>query len=240
MDTPLLAKMVKELILAHDAVTLPGIGTFVAELIGAAFADKGYAINPPYRRLSFTQREGSDSLLVDMYAEENDIPAATAEQVMVDFLKELREELVSKKAIVLPELGRLRATRENHFFFIADEDLDIYPDGFGLETLSLKTHEQTPEELSAAVAGLAASLAPEVKPEPEKEVAVEKEGPQQKPVEVVAAKRPRRHRVLRIFLILIGLAGLALLAFLLTARFAPDWLDTLLYSEEELELLRSL
>lgn len=56
MDTPLLAKMVRELILENDAVTLPGIGTFVAELVGASFSDKGYTINPPYRRLSFTQR----------------------------------------------------------------------------------------------------------------------------------------------------------------------------------------
>ena len=52
MDIDLLAKMVGELILEHDEVALPGVGTFVAELVGASFSDKGFTINPPYRKLS--------------------------------------------------------------------------------------------------------------------------------------------------------------------------------------------
>jgi len=63
-----------------------------------------------------------------------------------------------RKTIVFPGLGRLRATRENHFFFVADEDLDIYPAGFGLESLSLKTHEETKEEVAEAVSNLADML----------------------------------------------------------------------------------
>ena len=51
MDIDLLAKMVKEAILDHDTVTLPGVGCFVAELVPSTFSDKGYTINPPYRRL---------------------------------------------------------------------------------------------------------------------------------------------------------------------------------------------
>ena len=77
---------------------------------------------------------------------------------MLDFLKEMRELLLEKKTITFPGLGRLRSTRENNFFFIPDEDLDIYPAGFGLEPISLKTHEETPEEVSAAVAGLASMI----------------------------------------------------------------------------------
>ena len=39
-------------------------------------------------------------------------------------------------------------------FFVADEELDIYPEGFGLEPVSLKTHQETPEEVNQAVADL--------------------------------------------------------------------------------------
>jgi type IV secretory pathway VirB10-like protein len=60
--------------------------------------------------------------------------------------------------VVIPGLGRLRATTENNIFFIADTDLDIYPAGFGLEPISLKTHQETPEEVSAAVVGLRSLL----------------------------------------------------------------------------------
>ena len=277
MDTPLLAKMVRELILENDAVTLPGIGTFVAELVGASFSDKGYTINPPYRRLSFTQREGADTLLADIYASSNDVPYESALQILTEFLGTLKTELMTKKSVQFPGLGRLRATRENNFFFIADEDLDIYPDGFGLEPISLKTHEETPEQVSAAVAGLASILDGKAE-EAEEAVAepVEGQEAEEKPAAAVtrediqamvaeqvkqmmageqiprtspavtekAAKQRKTmsrgwKRTLRILLILVALAALFFGAFFLAAHFAPDWLDTILYSAEELEILRA-
>ncbi len=158
MDIDLLAKMVKEVMMDHDAVTLPGVGAFMADLVPASFADKGYTIHPPYRRLSFMPRQGNDTLLVDLYATSNGISRDDATQILVAFLSEMKEQLMVRKTIVFPGLGRLRATRENHFFFVADEDLDIYPAGFGLEPISLKTHVETPEEVAATVSSLAAEL----------------------------------------------------------------------------------
>ena len=156
MDIDLLAKMVKEAILDHDTVTLPGVGCFVAELVPSTFSDKGYTINPPYRRLYFSPKQGGDTYLVDLYARDNEgVDADMATRILTEFLAEMKEVLKVKKTVVFPGLGRLRATRENHFFFVADEDLDIYPEGLGLAPLSLKTHVETPEEVATAVAGLA-------------------------------------------------------------------------------------
>jgi len=61
MDVALLAGMIAELIADHDQVGLPGMGTFVAEVVPATFSDKGYTINPPYRRLSFHPSRTEDS-----------------------------------------------------------------------------------------------------------------------------------------------------------------------------------
>ena len=171
MDIDLLAKMVKEVIMDHDSVTLPGVGCFVTEVVPASFTDKGYTIHPPYRRLFFSPKQGEDTLLVSLYARSNNISEEDATRILVEFLSEMKEVLKVRKTIVFPGLGRLRATRENHFFFVADEDLDIYPAGFGLESLSLKTHEETKEEVAEAVSNLADMLeapAPEpvIEPEP--------------------------------------------------------------------------
>ena len=166
MDIDLLAKMVKEVVMDHDSLTLPGVGSFVAEMVPASFADRGYTLMPPYRRLYFSPRQGDDMLLVDLYAKANGVSQADANRILTDFLAEMKEVLMVKKTIVFPGLGRLRATRENHFFFVADEDLDIYPAGFGLQPISLKTHEETQEEVAAAVANLAEILEPEPTPEP--------------------------------------------------------------------------
>lgn len=161
MDIDLLSRMVKELLLDKDEVRLPGVGTFVAEIVPSSFSDKGFTINPPYRKISFRQNlDGDDDSLVREYADAAGIPESDARRVLSAFLEEMKEVLKEKKTIIFPALGRLRATKENNFFFVADENLDIYPDGFGLEPISLKSHEESPAEVSATVAGLADMIIP--------------------------------------------------------------------------------
>jgi len=158
MDIDLLSKMVKELILDDDKVVLPGLGCFVAEIVPAYFSDKGYTINPPYRKLYFRARPDEGDSLIDFYAKSNDVSYEVAEKIIKDFVSELKSVLLSKKVVVFPGLGRLRATKENNVFFIADEDLDIYPEGFGLKPVSLKTHKESDAEVRAAVADLKTML----------------------------------------------------------------------------------
>ena len=305
MDIDLLAKMVKEAILDHDAVTLPGVGCFVAELMPSTFSDKGYTINPPYRRLYFSPRQGTDTLLRDMYVDANradGVDAPMAERILTEFLAEMKEILKVRKMVLFPGLGRLRATRENHFFFVADEELDIWPEGLGLAPISLKTHVETPEEVASAVAGLAELIIepsqepahepvaepahePVAEPAPAPEPALEPEpipepAPEPEPVPVVEpepvpepavepATEPKlelepepepapeatpevRHEPVvtrareresfptfwKVFLIVLGALVVLLAIYALVGRLAPGWVDKLLYSPEELEILR--
>ena len=169
MDIDLLSKMVKELILDNDRVVLPGLGSFVAEIVPSTFSDRGYTINPPYRRLFFRSRPDEGDMLAKFYAESNNVQPEIAERIINDFIAELKNVLHARKTVVFPGLGRLRATKENNIFFVADEDLDIYPAGFGLEPISLKTHVETPQEVAAVVEGLK-----EIIDEPVEEIAEEK------------------------------------------------------------------
>ena len=285
MDIDLLAKMVKEAILDHDAVTLPGVGCFVAELMPSTFSDKGYTINPPYRRMYFSPKQGNDTYLADLYARDNaEVDTTMATRILTEFLAEMKDVLKVKKTVVFPGLGRLRATRENHFFFVADEDLDIYPEGLGLAPLSLKTHVETPEEVATAVAGLAELISepepvsepetvpelepilePVVAPEPEPapvtpeptpvtpepapvapepaeetpaQVGNDEKVAEEIPVQVRKARSDKTRKWLRILLIVLGVVVVLLLLFALLSRIAPGLLDPLLYSKEELQILR--
>lgn len=244
--------MVKNLILDNDEVTLPGVGSFVSEMVPSTFSDKGYTINPPYRRLSFRQRSGHDNALVEMYAEANRTDLDSARRIMEGFLSELLETLKTRKTVALPGLGRLRATRENTFFFIPDEDLDIYQYGFGLSPVSLKTHEETPEEVSEAVATLKdivdsvpAPVEDEVKPEEparveepvQAEIPAAVEQSQAAPVlEPKRGKRPLRIALISILAVLLA-ACIFLGGFILLAHVAPDFIDSLLYTQDELNII---
>ena len=175
MDIDLLSRMVKEAIIDRDRVALPGLGTFVAEMMPATFSDKGYTINPPYRRLYFRPRPDEDDSLVKIYSDSNNISPDLAEKILADFLSELGQVLREKKVVVFPGLGRLRATKENTFFFVPDEDLEIYSEGFGLEPVSLKSHNETREQLSAAVESLKSIIQSDESEVPQSEAPEQKE-----------------------------------------------------------------
>ncbi len=277
MDIDLFSDIVKELVLDNDEVTIPGLGTFVSEVVPSVFSDKGYTINPPYRKLSFRQRAGDDSKIVSFYSKANNIDPDAARKVLADFIAGLRQLLQTRKMVVFPGLGRLRATKENTFFFIPDEDLDIYSYGFGLEPVSLKTHQETPEEVSAAVADLRAIVddecpapqqEPVSSPEPvpaqsaepsaepfsvpgqeqetqEQETQVQ-ETPEQpdapvqapEPSSMAGVKKISAAKTILIVLaVLIAAAALLFGIFIILCHTAPDFVDTLLYSPEELRII---
>ena len=303
MDIDLLSRMVHELIVDHDQVGLPGVGTFVAEMVPASFSDKGYTINPPYRRLSFYPSRLEDTLLIDFYAASNQLDQDTARTYITQYLAELKTVLEERKSIILPGLGRLRATKENALFFVADEGLDIFPAGVGLRPVSLKSHileeepvvidvpppvsgrevepipqptieaEEPEEEPAGQVEAtplyeepeaeeplaeepeteMEIELEPEAEaepePEPEIEPEIEPEMEEEIPDQVreeegevrddeeVEPVRKKAKWWLVLLLVLLTLAVIALAAFIILAQVAPDFIDSLLYTPEELQII---
>ena len=245
MDIDLLSKMVKELILDCDRVVLPGLGCFVAEMVPSTFSDKGYTINPPYRKLYFRGKPDEGDALTKFYAKTNKVEMEVADKIIIDFVSELKSVLFTKKTVIFPGLGRMRATKENNVFFISDEELDIYPAGFGLEPISLKTHQESSEEVSAAVVGLRSILdetvrEPQPIPEPEplpEPVPTPEPDPDPEPLpEPDPVKKPVNKVVVAILITVLVLA-LLLGAYVAAGHLAPELLDNILYTPEELEIL---
>ena len=250
MNVDLLSQMVYDLILGNDRVTLPGVGTFVAEMVPATFTDRGYTINPPYRKLSFRSSGPADTLLVDLYAASANVSKEVAGRVLGEFLSEMKAVLFAKKTVVFPGLGRLRATRENNIFFVADESLDIFPEGFGLEPLSLKARRETVEDISRSVEQLGEILngpAVEAVSEPVDAVLepVEAEVPdaslKQENVRVEEKKDAKSGKVWRgivvAAVVLVATAVVVIGGFIVLAHIAPAFVDSLLYTPEELQII---
>lgn len=264
MNVDLLSQMVYDLILGNDRVTLPGVGTFVAEMVPATFTDRGYTINPPYRKLSFRSSGPADTLLVDLYAASANVSKEVAGRVLGEFLSEMKAVLFAKKTVVFPGLGRLRATRENNIFFVADESLDIFPEGFGLEPLSLKARRETVEDISRSVEQLGEILngpAVEAVSEPVEAVSepveavsepveavsepVEAKVPEaslkQENVRVEEKKDAKSGKVWRgivvAAVVLVATAVVVIGGFIVLAHIAPAFVDSLLYTPEELQII---
>ena len=305
MDIALLSKMLLRLLQDHDSVSLPGLGAFVVKQEPAWFSDKGYTINPPAKRLSFVASEEDDGLLVDYYAASNGIERAVAEDYIRRFACEMLEVLKRKKTLALEGLGRLRATRENAVFFVADPDLNLESESIPLRSVSLKSlvneesveisvplrrpepavetapepavetetvaeeTETVPEETDAVPEGKeTVTAATDAVPEETDVVAEEKEAVAEAPevveeepavkeesaaveeepaaeVETVSEEQggqiKGRKKISKAWyiipIVLVCLALVSLAVFLVLCDVAPDFVDSLLYTPEELKII---
>ena len=237
MEITLFSKCVKDLISEHDRVDVPYLGTFTAEMMPASYSDRQATIHPPYRKMTFHKGDvplDEGRLLLGKVMEEAGV---TLEQAGVELgwcLSRLSSELEGSKICKLPGLGVMRANARNEFYFVPDDDLDIWPDGLGLEPVSIRISERTPVQEPAAAAEITSVQEPffssgtEVTEQPAKEQPAKEQSP-----------RKRLHP-LWLVLIIIGVLLLLFVAasYLFTEQMSPI-LDRLLYTREELELLRS-
>lgn len=231
MDMELISKMIGDLMLDHDSVTLPGVGCLVATQEPSTFSNKGFTINPPYRRISFISGEGDDHLLSDLYASSNNVPPETASSVIKHFLAQMKEVLADNKTVAFPGLGKMRAVRNNSYIFIQDEDSDICPECFGLEPLSLRSHNAT-YAVVPALTEIPAEESPAAEKETEAEESVDT-------TEVEVCPEVKRHKsILWTVLLWTAISLIAACAALrILGTTAPDFIDRFLYTPEELEIL---
>lgn len=262
MDIELFASLLKDLILDNERVTLPGLGAVESFVCPSVFTDRGYTLQPPYRQLSFSDKEAGDTLLVDRYAAVSGVVKDAAEVSVRSFTASIKEALQRRETVDIPGLGRLRSTLEGNIFIVCDEDLDIYPEGLGLLPVSLKNNRKevqkpslevpSTESVSARVPETEPAPALDAVPEPKTSEPTSPEskapedpvsGPAPEPPapsrsEVSSGKPEKKMGVGLKVLIWTAAAAAALLAALAIAgRVAPGLVDPLLYSAEEMEII---
>lgn len=265
MEITLFSKCIKELIVENDRVDVPYLGTFSAEMMPAAYSDRHNTILPPYRKMSFHKH---DIPLADggvLLSKIRKMLGVSLNQAGVELgwcLSRLCSELEGSKTCKLPGLGTMRANARNEFFFVPDDDLDIWPDGIGFEPISIRLSEKAPsgggdregepDASSGAAGGFSANehflCERDEKPE-QQSVMPGQAGQADSPSDPAAGgrdstvvKQDRIRRKLPAWgIVLIALGTLLLLfvaaSYLFTEQMSPV-LDRLLYSKEELELLR--
>lgn len=242
MDISLLSKIIKELLSENDEVILPKMGVFVTEDIPSSFTDKGYTINPPYKRLGFRPKHNiSGSKIAEFYAESNNIDIETASHIINSFADELLQIMETKRIIVFPELGRLRATKENNLFFVADENQDFFPEYFGLEPVSLKTHEETEEEVSEVISDLKSIITGDNNEDAtisELSAGEESHPENRKSHDEVTGSGVQNKKSIKLVIIIIMVSAIIMLIFIIfLSQKNPEFIDKFLYTPEQLDIL---
>lgn len=250
MDVKLLSKIVRDLLPVHGRVVLPGFGVFAAEDVPAYFSDKGFTLNPPYRKVVFSPVIEKDTLFRDCYCKANNVEAPQADRMLQAFFKQLKSDLQLSKVVVLPDFGKLRATRDGKIFFIEDENLSIFPHYDFLESIALKSLDPAPAEslavdfpIPAAPTGSSAHAAPTGSSANAGATsdANASSGSDAEDTRVEASGKSRKHSarwVLVLFIVIVILAVLFFASLAVAGRLYPELVDPFLYTPEELEILR--
>lgn len=242
----------EEFIMEHDRLLVPGLGSFTAGLQAATISDNGFTINPPYRKLEFIYGEdlgiGENEQYDYLYSIKEKMDLEKVREELAEIISEIKREVEANSLVELPGLGKLRSLGDGHLFFVMDKDAQIYPEGFALSSVSLKNRVSGIPEVVAApkpveqpVAATEghneAETSETAEPSEPAEEAVSKE---QKVADGLARKKKKMPVVVKVILWLLGIALLLLAGFMALAYFCPDFIDTLLYSPDEIELLKTL
>ena len=221
----------------HDRLLVPGLGSFTAGLQAATISDNGFTINPPYRKLEFIYGEdlgiGENEQYDYLYSIKEKMDLEKVREELAEIISEIKREVEASSLVELPGLGKLRSLGDGHLFFVMDKDAQIYPEGFALSSVSLKNRVSGIPEVVAA-------------PKPVEQPVAATEGhneavsKEQKVADGLARKKKKMPVVVKVILWLLGIALLLLAGFMALAYFCPDFIDTLLYSPDEIELLKTL
>lgn len=242
----------EEFIMEHDRLLVPGLGAFTAGLQAATISDNGFTINPPYRKLEFIYGEdlgiGENEQYDYLYSIKEKMDLEKVREELAEIISEIKREVEVNSLVELPELGKLRSLGDGHLFFVMDKDAQIYPEGFALSSVSLKNRVSGIPEVVAApkpveqpVAATEGHNEAETSETAETTVTAEEAvSKEQKVADGLARKKKKMPVVVKVILWLLGIALLLLAGFMALAYFCPDFIDTLLYSPEEIELLKAL
>jgi len=242
----------EEFIMEHDRLLVPGLGSFMAGLQAATISDNGFTINPPYRKLEFIYGEdlgiGENEQYDYLYSIKEKMDLEKVREELAEIISEIKREVEANSLVELPGLGKLRSLGDGHLFFVMDKDAQIYPEGFALSSVSLKNRVSGIPEVVAApkpveqpVAATEGHNEAETSATAETTVTAEEAvSKEQKVADGLARKKKRMPVVVKVILWLLGIALLLLAGFMALAYFCPDFIDTLLYSPDEIELLKTL
>lgn len=133
-----LSKFISELLLEHDCVTVPGLGSFLGNFKSAHYDLENEKFYPPSKQISFnSQIKANDGLLAKFISEKSGLNYD-------DSLKEIHQEVLKitlnlkKESVLLKDIGELNLNKEENIVFIPLKTKNFLKDSFGLSPIFIK------------------------------------------------------------------------------------------------------
>lgn len=129
----LLWENVKELLMQHDCVIVPGFGGFVCNREPARIDQVSHVITPPARKVVFNQNlKSNDGLLAGHLAKKEQLTYSQALGTIESIVASVMEVLQEKKSLSIELFGNFRLNADANYVFLPDKRNNYLSSSFGL------------------------------------------------------------------------------------------------------------
>ena len=145
-----LSKFISELLIDHNCVTVPGLGSFLGNFKSAHYDLENEKFYPPSKQISFnSQIKVNDGLLAKFMSEKLGLEYDTS-------LKEIHQEVLKislslkKESVLLKEIGDLNLNKEGNIVFTPSKTKNFLKESFGLSPVYIKelSHKESQNKLA--------------------------------------------------------------------------------------------
>ena len=281
MDTTLLSRLFREIVLRDGELILPFMGCIKLEDVPASFSEGGLVVTPPSKKLYFDNYSlSSNDILINEYAKAREVSRMAAKKALYGEIDQIRQEAEKTGRYTLEGFGTFRFDKEEGYTIETDPGFMISSETFGLQTIDLrddKTKEEEKaaeekrtaekkkieEEKAAEEKRIAEKKIEEEKAAEEKRIAEQKRIEEEKAAEEkriaeqkrieeekvaekkseekkdkVEKKKSRTSKVLLWIVLVVAVLVILVLLILIFKEELRPWLEKILYSKEELEILK--
>jgi cell division septation protein DedD/nucleoid DNA-binding protein len=124
---------IKELLLKHDCVIVPGFGAFIGNYFPARTDRKEGLFEPPSRKITFNRHlTGNDGLLIGHVSSVMGVGYAAAREIVSEWSEDLRRKVMSDKPVTIDMLGTFTLNYERAIVFEPDLSVNYLLSSYGL------------------------------------------------------------------------------------------------------------
>jgi nucleoid DNA-binding protein len=125
--------LIRELLLKHDCVIVPGFGAFIGNYFPARTDRKEGLFEPPSRKITFNRHlTGNDGLLIGHVSSVMGVGYAAAREIVSEWSEDLRRKIMSDKPVTIDMLGTFTLNYERAIVFEPDLSVNYLLSSYGL------------------------------------------------------------------------------------------------------------
>ncbi|MFC2080921.1 SPOR domain-containing protein [Bacteroidota bacterium] len=139
-------KYIKELLLLHDCVILPGLGGFIANYKPAEFNSALNTANPPSKYILFNRNLiHNDGLLYAHVSDVTDYGYKDVQEMTITYIERIRRDTGKGMKHIIDELGYFYLDKENQIQFREEGGNNFLLESYGLPFLQYREFEKLPK-----------------------------------------------------------------------------------------------